>query len=415
MLEPRWSKRPSVGDSGGKKFGPATVLDDERNHGRYGVRQWVRGCRRLKERRIERARAWEREQNRVASGYLASLVLKHWRRAANHLRLWRFLLGRTGLLRGWLSWLDWLERARRFGRLGLNVGWRLRKFWPLGRFFDRWYRSVQKIIKRDFLMRLLKRWIFSLLSSAFRKWVATTEALRRAAERMFDAFRRWQRRGDLGSALWRWKRTTLFLRVCDKARRRWIFAHIARAFCKWRYFSLKMRSKNERLRDLIAALLRFLRLQGLKRAFRKWTLLPRPRRVSIPRRGQCSCVTSMQKKKCRCKFDDHLKWRIQSLRKNIDNALLSDAPKPSNSDLCLLSEPSHHAKHSAHLLAWNDKRKAMNAVNVARAPRHPIRTPIVEQMSLDNYRGRLSKDTLIRRLEDNSSSLRGNNNNLSRW
>lgn len=384
-LDPRWPRAPSVGGDG-KTFGVPTSMTMTTG---YGVKEWLRGCGELKKRRIARAKAWDREQQCVAMGYLATLILKHWRRSAFQLRVWRFVISRTGLVRGFRTWVEWLDVARGYGRLGVDVAWRLRRYFPVGRAFEKWWRITRTMARGDALRNWLRRWAAFQLSRAFQKWLSTIAALRRAARAMLRAFRTWQRRGDLGHAWWKWKRVALFRGIVDRAIRRWRHARIAKAFTKWRTH------RSSLFRHIVTKILQGAQLRAMARAFRSWHLASKLRWRRQLRAGHCACVYN-RGTKCRCSFDDHLTWRLRALRQNLDAALRSDAPPT-------VSSPA--------LLSWNDRRAAATAANHAKAdlardraavttsPRGPadeillVQSPTVERMALNAYRGRLSTDT----------------------
>lgn len=330
-LRPRWRRAASFGDADGPTFYPATVRSQRDKRDTYGVADWLEGCQALRERRQREADAWAREQRSVAMGFWAHLLLKHWHRTAVLGRVLR----RTELRRGWLAWRHWIALTRRV----LAVCVRFRHCLAAVA-FETWRRYARIVDLRRILVRLR-------LSRAFKWWITSLDHLRALAKRLVHVLRKWQRRGSLGGAFWRWKRHAL----CVALLHRWLRCRLAASFAKWVDSLAAKATEVNWLRTLL--------LRRVWRQLKEPVCYRRNRRL-----GHCKCVYALARRgHCTCSADAHLNWRLRALRKTLDAALLGEfpsgpGPPPRRAD----KPPRTGVDRQAR---WDDRRRAKDALGKA--------------------------------------------------
>ncbi|KAJ1447674.1 hypothetical protein M885DRAFT_624153 [Pelagophyceae sp. CCMP2097] len=357
----------------------------------YGVEEWLRACKHLKNQRIKAAERWAQEQRCVALGYWTHLILKHWYKVAHALRIWRNVLKRAGIMRGWFRWLDWLAAMRKLAALGRRFAAILRK-WLYGRAFAKWLDFARLARNGQVLLRVLRRLAHAKLAAAWRTWLANLALLRAMAKRLLKMMQKWQRAGSLGAAWWTWKRRTLLIAFLERALRRWLRRRLASAWHKWRNAVAAMRLADLRAKALkvLAALFAGAYLRAMRRAWATWLALrvkgkarPRIQRADPRNRlAHCRCVYAVSRGgHCTCGFEQHLEWRIEAARRNVDSALAGVADEPGRPAKRWAERPPPAGARDPQQ-AWDTQRTsaARNGRRARTLPKEPL--PTVEVMSL---------------------------------
>ena len=349
-LESRKVAAPTFGEERGPRFRQPTTKAGEHRRA-YGVGAWLSECRAVRARQARRAEARARESHLVAVGFYQHLVLRRWRRVAKTTKVWRRLLYRCGVGKGWKAWRDWLQSMRKLEELGARVAYLLRRRFPAGRAFEAWRRAAAFLAKAAFLRGVVARCLNRALGAAFNHWRAALDELRKLGKRLEKVARTWHRASTLGAYWSAWQRRTLLAAFLERALKRWTRGALARGWEAWRL--VKKRAVEDDLKasdatnDVLNALFEGARARCLRRAWASWRLLPappeapaapsprgRPRRQRAdPRRGRCGhckCVYEVSAGgHCACSRGDHLRWRVAALRKNVDASLnAGDAALP---------------------------------------------------------------------------------------
>lgn len=381
MLRPNWT--PKVGMTC-QSLNVSTV--DTSLQRAHDVTTWIRSCRQLNARRAQNATAWAREQQCVAMGYLAHLILKHWGKAARSCRVWRQIIARCGLSRGWARLLEWLKSSRYLEMLEVRIKFVCRIL--TGRAFESWRKSTHWL-KRNLLLRttialLVKHKMFR----CFRAWLLALHQLRLLAGALMSVLRRWQRTGALGRAWWRWKRLSVLVSSAKRLVRHFMHSHLSRCWLSWRSLDVGEHSllRTSSLPDSTSVAVQVA----------AWhTLAARSgRRPPRKRLGHCACVYG------RGCSGDHTRWRLKALRTTINHALLHQAPDYFN--FSMAQRPPPTGQHD-EMAAWDDARNAMATILRVKTRAHKTeRTddpiidtclPTVESMSILALRGVSSDDT----------------------